>query len=401
MTSIVSSWQTDPRLRAVHIVAGLEIAHGGPSYSVPRLCEGLAAAGIDTTLFSVAAQNGAQFTAATARYRNRCFNWDYAGVPVLRRLRASSGLANALRGVASDVEVIHNHGLWLMPNVYAGWEAKRAKTSLIVAPRGMLSPVALTFSRTRKRAFWWLLQGPAFCRAACVHATSIQEYEEVRAFGLNNPVAIIPNGIDLPELQGDAGISPGPERIVLSLGRIHPKKSLDLLIRAWAKVEPTHPGWRLRIVGPDEQGYGGELRSLAARHGLSRVSIEPPIFGNEKLRAYREADLFVLPTSNENFAVTVAESLAAGTPVISTRGAPWSGLARTGCGWWIDQGVDPLAATLVNAMSITRERLKAMGARGREWMARDFSWDRVARDTIAVYRWLSHATEPPETVRFD
>ena len=368
---------------------------------MPRLCEALAAAGVDTTLFSVVGQNGAQFTASTASYRNRCFNWDYAGVPVLRHLRASSGLAHALRGVASGVEVIHDHGLWLMPNVYAGWEAKRAKTSLVVAPRGMLSPVALTFSRLRKRAFWWLLQGPAIYRAACVHATSTQEYEEVRAFGLTNPVAIIPNGIDLPEPQREADMSPGPERIVLSLGRIHPKKGLDTLIRAWAKLEAPHPGWRLRIVGPDEQAHADELRALAARDGLSRVSIEPPIFGNEKLRAYREADLFVLPTSNENFAVTVAESLAAGTPVISTRGAPWSGLARVGCGWWIDQGVDPLATTLANAMSMTREALKEMGARGRDWMARDFSWDRVARDMLAVYRWLSHATEPPETVRFD
>ena len=382
-------------------MAGLDVKHGGPSYSVPRLCEALGAAGVDTSLFSVVGQDGTEFRASTAAYRNRCFNWDYANVPGLRALRASSGLAQALHDVASGVEVIHDHGLWLMPNVYCGWEAKRAKTALVVAPRGMLSPVALTFSRARKRAFWWLLQGPEICRAACIHATSTQEYEEVRAFGLTNPVAIIPNGIDMPEPQRDADVGSRPERIVLSLGRLHPKKGLENLIRAWAKVEAAHPGWRLRVVGHDEQGHAGELRALVARNELSRVSIDPPLFGNEKLRAYREADLFVLSTSNENFAVTVAESLAAGTPVISTRGAPWEGLVRAGCGWWIDQGVEPLATALANAMSMRRESLKEMGARGQDWMARDFSWDRVASDMLAVYRWLSHSSEAPETVRFD
>src|SRR5262249_43146950 len=130
-----------------------------------------------------------------------------------------------------------------------------------------------------------------------------------------------------------------------------------------------------------------------------RVSIEGSVVGDAKTAAYREADLFVLPALNENFATTVAEALAAGTPVIATKGAPWHGLAREGCGWWIDHGVEPLQAVLANAMVMTREALEAMGAKGRAWMARDFSWDRVARDMLDVYRWLTLRGEPPETVR--
>ena len=136
------------------------------------------------------------------------------------------------------------------------------------------------------------------------------------------------------------------DRVVLSLGRIHPKKGLDRLVRAWAKVEAAHPDWRLRIVGPAELGHDAELRALAASLNLSRVSIEPAIYGEEKYTAFREADIFVLPTLNENFAMTVAESLAAGTPVISTKGAPWAGLEVERCGWWIDHGIEPLAAAL-------------------------------------------------------
>ena len=182
----------------------------------------------------------------------------------------------------------------------------------------------------------------------------------------------------------------------MSLGRIHPKKGLDRLVRAWAKVEAAHPEWRLRIVGPDELGHAGELAALAAELKTQRVSIEDSVAGDAKTAAYREADLFVLPTLNENFAITVAEALAAGTPVIATKGAPWRGLQSEGCGWWIDHGVEPLAAALANAMAMRREALQAMGAKGRAWMARDFSWDRVAHDMLDVYRWLALRGEAAE-----
>ena len=136
-----------------------------------------------------------------------------------------------------------------------------------------------------------------------------------------------------------------------------------------------------------------------SRPYTQRVSIEGSVEGDAKIAAYRDAELFVLPTLNENFASTVAEALASGTPVIATKGAPWHGLAREGCGWWIDHGVEPLEAALANGMAMRREALQAMGAKGRTWMAREFSWDRVARDMLDVYGWLSLHGEPPRTVR--
>jgi glycosyltransferase involved in cell wall biosynthesis len=297
--------------------------------------------------------------------------------------------------------LIHNHGLWLMPNVRSGTAAAGGRTPLVISPRGMLAPAALAFSRVRKRAFWALLQGPAVRGASCIHATSEQEYEEIRSFGLANPVAIIANGVDFPELPPEPTGVPATERVVLSLGRIHPKKGLARLVHAWSKVEAACPGWRLKIVGPSEAGHYDELRALAMAFGLTRVSVEGPIYGDAKTTAYREADVFVLPTLNENFGLTIAEALAAGTPAISTKGAPWGGLESEGCGWWIDHGVEPLAAALAQAMALPREALKAMGDKGREWMVRDFSWDRVAHDMLDVYLWLARGAPPPPTIRFD
>jgi glycosyltransferase involved in cell wall biosynthesis len=295
--------------------------------------------------------------------------------------------------------VIHDHGLWLMPNVAAGRAALHARKPFIVAPRGMLSPAALAFSRLKKRVVWTLLQGEVVRRAACIHATSEQEHDEIRDFGLNNPVVIVPNGIDLPKPEARSISGTAAGRVVLSLGRIHPKKGLDRLVRAWARLEAAHPDWRLRIVGPDERGHAGELVALAAELKARHVSVEKSIAGDAKIAAYQQADLFVLPTLNENFGITVAEALAVGTPVIATKGAPWRELQSEGCGWWIDHGVEPLAAALVNAMVMTREELQAMGAKGRAWMARDFSWDRVAHDMLNVYRWLSSGGEASSTVR--
>jgi glycosyltransferase involved in cell wall biosynthesis len=388
------------QLRAVHVVAGLEPAYGGLSYCPPRLCEALAAAGAEPMLFSVAGKDGDRVDGGGKGYRDYRFAWDYAEIPILRRLRRSRSLSIALRNASPTADVIHNHGLWLMPNVAAGRAAAIGPTPLVISPHGMLASVALAFSRQKKRAFWWLAQGSVVRSAACIHVTSEQEYEEIRGFGLTRPVAIIPNGIDVPEAAVQPQQGPAYGRVVLSLGRIHPKKGLSGLVQAWANVEAKHPDWRLKIAGPPEVGHEDELCALVRTLGLTRVSIEGPLYGDAKNAAYRQADLFVLSSLNENFGLTVAEALAAGTPVISTKGTPWSGLEREGCGWWIDHGAEPLAAALAQAMALPREALKTMGRKGREWVTRDFSWDRIARDMLGVYLWLARSAKPPPTVRF-
>lgn len=393
------------KISYLHVIAGLDEAHGGPTYCVPRLCTALANAGAQTTLFSVATSEANSRNAPAAlRYAEREFAWDYSGVPVLRALRKSFGLKTALRHAAPVADVIHNHGVWLLPNIVAGWEARRAHKPFIVSPHGMLSPAALGFSRWKKRAFWSLAQGQVLRDAACLHATSDQEYQELRDLGLENPIAIIPNGIDLPDFQAGQCALGETEKTILSLGRIHPKKGLDRLLRAWTLVEAVNPTWRLRIAGPSEDQHAGELQALAATLGLRRVAIEGPIYGDAKIKAYRDASLFVLPTRNENFGLTVAEALAAGTPVISTKGAPWRGLVTEGCGWWIDDDVDAVASALRGAMATPTEILDRMGEKGRAWMARDYSWDRVARAMNEVYGWLAPGmapdVAPPATVRF-
>lgn len=385
-------------IRALHVIAGLNPAHGGPSYSVPRLCEALAASGASTTLFSVADAGERESETSNRSYHDYRFHWDYAQVPFIRGLRWSGRLRKALDAIAQETDVVHNHGIWLMPNVLAGRAAARARKPFIVSIRGMLAPVALNFSTAKKRICWSLLQSNSVRNAACLHATSEQEWREIRDFGLSNPVAIIPNGIDLPEL---AIPRPSRERVLLALGRIHPKKGLMVLLDAWSEIALAHPDWRLRIVGPAEAEHDRELRAFGHSRGCMNFSIEEPLYGPAKTAALCEADLFVLPSLNENFGLTIAEALAAGTPSIATKGTPWSGLESNGCGWWVDHGPEALTTALGVAMSMPREALKKMGSIGRAWMAKDFSWEHVALDMLMVYRWLASSDQVPSLVRFD
>jgi glycosyltransferase involved in cell wall biosynthesis len=130
----------------------------------------------------------------------------------------------------------------------------------------------------------------------------------------------------------------------------------------------------------------------------SRVDFDGPLYGSEKWAAYREAGLFVLPTRNENFGMVVAEALAGGLPVISTKGAPWAGLETERCGWWVDYGADALAAVLEEALRLPTVTRTEMGRRGRAWMRREFGWEGIAERMVEVYLWCLHGGARPECV---
>lgn len=385
-------------LRVINLVSGLESAHGGPTYAVPRLNEWLGHAGVQSEVF---ADMPPGEIASPAREGIRLFPRDYAGVPGLRKLHFSRKLARALFNDRLEVDLIHAHGLWRMQNLYAASAARRKGVPLVVSTRGMLSDAALSISRGSKLVFGVLAQTSALSDTRCFHATSDAERDEIRAFGLSQPVAVIPNGIDLPEAVDVMSRPPGAERYVLSLGRIHPKKALDRLIQAWALIEPDFPAHHLKIVGPVEGRYDEVLRALIQELRLQRVRIVPPVSGAEKDAMLRDADVFAISSLNENFGNTISESLASGVPVISTKGAPWSGLEENGCGWWVDHGPEPMAAALRVALALPDEARFAMGARGRAWMERDFTWRSVGEQMAELYRWLVGGGQKPSFVHVE
>ncbi len=389
-------------LRITQIVASIDTEAAGPSYTVPRLAQSLA--DLDETDVALATL-GRPSTVIEAGVTHNRFARDLTWAGPLARLGSSRSMRKML--LCEPRDILHTHGLWMMPNVYPAEASRNAGSRFLLSPRGMLGSEAMKFSRVLKWMFWLVQQKKALSEVSCYHATSAQEYEDIRAFGLMKPVAVIPNGIDLPNLAdfsnnktSNTRVLPEPEKpFVLSLGRIHPKKGLDQLIRAFSIIAHEYPEWRLRIVGPDERGHARTLKRLVSACGLDGcVSIELPVYGVQKLRLMRQAELFILSTLHENFGMTVSESLAVETPVISTKGAPWADLETYGCGWWIDHGHEAIAAALKVAMTMPASERRLMGARGRNWMDRDYGWNSIGRQMASVYAWLRDARARPDCI---
>ena len=378
-------------MRVIHVIPAITEEAAGPSYSVPRFCESLIDRGVELELVALGSAN----TTANLPYLK---TFPLGLGP--KRLGISPMMRNWLKKEVSSghADIIHNHSLWMMPNVYPLSAVRGSKCPLVVSPRGTLSKYALNRSAFQKKIFWHFFQASVLREAECFHATAENEYEDIRRLGFKQPVCILPNGIDVPLPYKKVD---GNRRQLLFLGRIHPIKGIDNLLHAWAAVEQKFPEWDLHIAGPDNGGYMAEMQALAKELKILRINFVGPLFGNDKLQAYRKADLYVLPSHSENFGMTVAESLAAGTPAIVTKGAPWGGMKNQGAGWWIDIGVDPLVACLEEALAMPPEHLAKMGRAGREWMLRDFSWERISIQFLITYRWLLEGGEPPPWVRLD
>ena len=387
----MSSSEARP-LRVAHVMSSIAEEAAGPSYTVPALCDALAKAGTHTELHVLEA-------GPASRYRDHAYPLHvHARSPWLKPIDSAPAMRDALQAGARETDVFHSHGLWRMPGLYAAQIAKRHGRPLVITPRGMLEPAALRFSRKQKRIFWAYGQGRVLHEASCLHATSEGELESIRRLGFRNPIAVITNGVDIPPAT-TRDVQRSASRTLLYLGRLHPIKALDALLDAWAALEPSFPDWSLRLVGPDENGHKAQLEQQCARLSLRRVSFRGAVFGTDKERELDAASLYVLPSHSENFGMTAAEALAAGLPVIASRGTPWSGLEANGCGGWVQNDAASLAAALRPLLTLPASELNEMGARGRAWMERDFSWRSKAEQMRSIYEWLcGHAETRPSCI---
>ena len=385
-------------IKCIVVVPAIAQEASGPSYSVPRLCQGLVDQGVSVELFT----NDLALT-KTYPFPVNCFST--AG-PFANRLGRSPAMFAGLKKRINEVDIVHNNSLWMMANVYPGLVVRGSTCSLVTSPRGTLSSWALKRARLRKRLMWLLGQRMSLQRAKCIHATSEAEYADVRRLGLRQPVAIIPNGIDLPVIS-NAPMRPAhtnctkTKKRLLYLGRVHPVKALDQLVRAWELLGDSTCEWELRIVGPGEAVHVEALRTQVENSGTSNIFLGNALFGDEKSREYLKASAYVLPSHSENFAMTVAEALAHGLPCVVSKGAPWSGLANHQCGWWVDNDTDSLARSLMQLIKTPPEELSRMGLRGRSWIERDFGWDAIVTQMKQVYTWIRYSTARPDCIRID
>ncbi|MDX2109933.1 MAG: glycosyltransferase [Verrucomicrobiota bacterium] len=319
-------------------------------------------------------------------------------------------------------DLIHTHGLWMYYSLAADRYCERAKCPSIISPHGMLEPWALANSSWKKKLAGMAYEQHHLRNASCLHALNVQEMESIRAFGLKNPVAIIPNGVSLPDAPAaqpvNAKNKSHPHKL-LFLGRIHPKKGLKELIDGWHLWRQQQPlaaeDWLLEIVGWDDGGHLDALILQAQEHfgsehvtlpgqqpnAATHVAFGGAKFGEEKEATFRGASAFILPSYSEGLPMAVLEAWSHGLPVLMTDACH------------LQQGFDvnaaislnPTATSIAHATehltSIPDQERHAMGARGRQLVLESYSWDRVAKSMQSVYRWTLGGGQRPDCVVLD
>ncbi len=356
-------------MKLLLVGTSLRPAYGGPAYSVSRLALALAKVGLQVGLWAP------DRSATTTEL-----------LPLNCSIHRLSGSESEALETFGKPDVLHDNGIWLRHNHRLARLAAARRIPRVVSTRGMLEPWAMNHKRFKKGVAWALYQRADLMCACCHHTTAQAEAASVQTLKLRVPIRVIPNGVDLPEISSEAKVKKdiGGKRKALFLGRIHPKKGLLMLVEAWARVRPK--GWLLDIVGPDEGGHRVDVEKAARAARLADViSFVEPIDSQAKKSAFLAADLFVLPTHSENFGMAIAEALAHGLPVLTTTGAPWPMLRQRGCGVWVDPTIEGITEALRQTTSLDSVTLHEMGRKGREFVAAEFGWDRIATQFVGMY----------------
>lgn len=377
-------------MRILHLLAFLRAEYGGPVRAVLDLCGALAAKGHDVTLCA--------WDTADAPPE-----WDgVEGRPKVERIHAPAPTGiftkagrQAILHLIEAHDVLHLHGVWNPWNWQLGAIARSADRPYIVSVRGMLDDWCMAQKAIKKRLFLALAVRRWLESAAYVHLTARAEFDQARKHFPRGRGIIIPNLLDLAPFER----LPGPEVArarfqalasnrpsLLFLSRLHVKKGLESLLRAAAVLRGRGADVNILIAGTGEPAYVDSVKRLAGALGLhDRAHFLGLVVGDEKLSLYQACDLFVLPTSQENFGFVFVESLACGTPVVTTRGVDiWPELEACGGAVICEGDAEGVAGALAGLLA-RRADLPAMGRRGRAWVFDALHPDKVIAQFEGMY----------------
>jgi glycosyltransferase involved in cell wall biosynthesis len=326
-------------IHCVHYLSRVWLEDGGVTRTVLDFCRLFAATGNAATLVTGDPRDvPVDWRAGANPALPRGVTIDTPGGPFqLMSRTARSAFAAAIR----DADVLHLHGPWETSNAQAAAIARRAGVPYLLSVHGMLDDWSMAQRTLKKRVYLKLAANRLLRDAARVHCTAIAELRQARRWLPRDNGVVLPCVVDLSAYADLPGPEPAARRFdgqldgrptLLFLSRVHPKKGVDLLIRAAAQLDRAGRPCNLLVAGPGDREYLAELEQLARREGIAQhTHFLGMVQGDEKLSLYQLADVFCLPTSQENFGLVLVEAMACGTPVITTRGVDiWEELQSRG-----------------------------------------------------------------------
>jgi glycosyltransferase involved in cell wall biosynthesis len=355
-------------MKVIHFIAGIDKGGGGTTEYMRLLSKELNK-NVELHVATCASSEPVDISGVTIKFFNTSF------------LRWNFMLKDFFQFLASEKpDIVHINGIWSPQNWGFQKTAQELGIKVVLSPHGMLEPWILAHNPWKKKLALFLYQRKAIYRANYLIATAQMEQDNILKLGFLNPINIIPNGIDLSELK-EVKMAYGTKKMVF-LSRIHPKKGIELLLEAWRKADTSE--WILEIAGNGEADYIKTLTQSA--RDLKNVRFVGPQYGESKWDFLRSADVMVLPTYSENFGIVVAEALAVGVPVITTKGTPWEDLESYQCGWWIELSVSNLKRSLEEVMQTPENQIKTMGANGQSLVKYKYDIKAVAKNMRALYQ---------------
>lgn len=381
------------------VTASLSSEAGGLFYSVRTPASLLEKAGSSVTVYGVRDTSFAQSATMWGNVSVHAFHHLGPG-----RLAFSPQMLSSVS--RSDHDLLHQHGLWSFPSAVTSVWRRKTRRPVIISPRGMLDPWALRSSALRKRLASFAYERSNLEHASVIHALNESEAASIRSYGLRNSVAIIPNGVSLPDeahgLETPPWMANDQRRVLLFLGRIHPKKGLKELLSAWALLSHQDPRineeWRIVIAGWDDGDHLKALQVASAEAGLcSHVQFVGPAFGTDKAKALRHASAFILPSFSEGLPISVLEAWSYRLPVFMTRQCNICDAFPTGAAIEISTAPSDIAETLRTQLRSPR-RLQIAGQAGRTLVETRYTWSRVVDDLSSLYEWVLRGGKPPSFV---
>lgn len=361
--------------------------HGGPSFTTLLTIKGLNRMGVDAQILtkqmlpgevSLSDEPFIRYLPVSRFYNER---WGY--------LRT---LPKTLQAIP-DVDVFHIQELWQYPGYATARCAGKRSVPYVVTLHGGMYPEAMGHSSLVKKAALLLYERRLLQEAACIHVTCTEEMEYYRLLGFTNPVAIIPNPLEVCEVEKPLCV--GEYKKVGYLGRLHPRKRVERLLEVWSRL---HEPGELLIIGDGEPDYVAFLKKEAERLRLSDVRFLGWVSGVEKNRLLASLTCLVVPSDFENFGMIVPEALLQEVPVIATTGSPWQELETERCGWWVNNDTDTLTEAVRKVLELDRDVLHEMGKRGRQLVLEKFTTDAVSRQLIQMYGWITGKISKPDFI---